>query len=41
MSTTPINFAPADSFEPAAVETIGDYLVPHDPMDDLGCDSCQ
>ena len=24
-----------------ATETIGDYEVPTDPMDELGCDSCQ
>ena len=22
-------------------ETVGGYTVPTDPMDDLGCDSCQ
>jgi hypothetical protein len=26
---------------PTATETIGDYEVPTDPMDELGCDSCQ
>lgn len=25
----------------ATVEQVGDYAVPVDPMDDLGCDSCQ
>lgn len=24
-----------------ATETVGDYEVPNDPMDELGCDSCQ
>lgn len=25
----------------AAQETIGGYVVPLDPMDELGCESCQ
>lgn len=41
MSTTPTNPTPTGAFEDGAVETVGDYLVPLDPMDGLGCDSCQ
>ncbi|MGV8970694.1 MAG: hypothetical protein ACOH10_00100 [Rhodoglobus sp.] len=32
-----------DSYTIASVpiEAVGGYVVPVDPMDDLGCDSCQ
>lgn len=29
-----------DPFE-TTTETVGDYYVPTDPMDDLHCESCQ
>ncbi|XFF01784.1 ribonucleotide-diphosphate reductase subunit beta (plasmid) [Streptomyces sp. L7] len=27
--------------ETAQVENVGGYVVPVDPMDEMGCDSCQ
>lgn len=32
---------PGQPETPAATETVGEYTVPTDPMDELGCDSCQ
>ncbi len=32
---------PFDSYPATSVDSVGEYAVPVDPMDDLQCESCQ